>query len=95
MTKEEYVKNQKELEIEYSKSKEELMKEFVRSNDPYKIGDKVTDHIGTIIIESKKYDWGYTCPCAVYFGIELKKDGTPNKKMTKRNLWQSNILTNE
>ena len=88
-----YFQKVKDLESEHYKRKEDLMKEFVRANDPYKIGDKVTDHIGTIIIESKKYDWGFSSyPSAVYFGVELKKDGTPTKKMSKRNVWQSNVL---
>lgn len=88
-----YFQKVKDLESEHYKRKEELMKEFVRSNDPYGIGDKVTDHIGTILIESKSYDWGFNSfPGAVYFGVELKKDGTPNKKMSKRKVWQSNVL---
>ena len=88
-----YFQKVKDLESEHYKRKEDLMKEFVRANDPYKIGDKVTDHFGTIIIESKKYDWGFSSyPGAVYFGVELKKDGTPTKKLSKRNVWQSNVL---
>ena len=68
------------------------MEEFVKANNPYKIGDKVTDHIGTIIIEKIACNWGYSgVPCAVYFGVELNKDGKPNKRGNKRTAWQSNI----
>jgi hypothetical protein len=93
MNHEEYLQKLKELESEFENKKVKLMKDFVRANNPYKIGDKITDHIGTIIIEKLGFSWGYLKnPCATYSGIELKKDGTPNKKGTKRQVHQSNII---
>jgi len=92
MNHEEYLQKVKELESEFENKKVELMKEFVRVNNPYKIGDKVTDHIGSIIIEKMGFAWGYgNKPCATYTGIELKKDGTPTKKESRRQVWQSNV----
>ena len=69
------------------------MKDFVRANNPYKIGDKITDHIGTVIFEKMGFNWGYLDkPCAIYFGTELNKDGKPNKKGSKRQVYQTNIV---
>ena len=90
MNHEEYLQKIKELEREFENRKVELMKEFVRANNPYKIGDKVTDHIGSIIIEKIGFSLG-SKPCAIYTGLELKKDGTPTKRQTRRRVWQSNI----
>lgn len=91
MTLEEYNQALKQLEYNHQVSKSKLMRMFVDANNPYKPGDKVTDHIGTIIIENMGYYWGFTKPCAYYEGIELKKDGTPKKRESRRTVYQSNI----
>ena len=93
MNHEEYLQKVKELESEFENRKVELMKDFVGANNPYKIGDKVTDHIGSIIIEKMGFAWGYSGgkPCATYTGLELKKDGNPTKKESRRKVWQSNV----
>lgn len=94
MKKEDYENKKKELEKEYETKKSVLMREFVDSNNPYKIGDIVTDHIGSVRIERIKYTWGYynVPPGAVYYGIELLKNGTPNKRGTMRDVYQSNLI---
>lgn len=93
MTYEEYLQKEEELMKELVDKKRELMKEYVDSNNPYEVGDKVTDHIGTIIIESMGYSNGFNDkPCAIYFGIELNKNSTPNKKTKKRQVWQVNLI---
>ncbi len=92
MNYEEYLQKEKNLTIEFENNKTELMKEFIRANNPYKAGDIVTDHIGSIMIERMSFSWGgWGRPCAVYHGIELKKDGTPTKKGSRREVYQSNI----
>ena len=91
MNHEEYLQKIKKLEREFENRKLELIKEFVRANNPYKIGDKVTDRIGSIIIENIGIEWYGSKPCAIYTGLELKKDGTPTKRQTRRRVWQSNI----
>ena len=94
MNYEEYLQKVKELESDFENKKTELMKEFIRANNPYKIGDKVTDHIGSIIIEKMGFACAYNFkPCATYTGLELKKDGTPTKKGSRRQVWQSNLLS--
>lgn len=94
MNFEEYKQKLKELKNEFNQKEFDLAKEFVAANNPYKIGDKVTDHIGTIIVEKVGLSWDISGnPGARYFGVELNKDGTPNKKGKKRMVWQSNLIS--
>ena len=83
----------RELEQEFELKKKKAMTQPRDANNPYKVGDKFTDQIGTILIESIYYQFniGLFGPlCCVYFGPELKKDGTPKKNGNKRKAWQSN-----
>lgn len=93
MTKQELDDKLKELEQKYELNKREIIKQFCDANNTYKIGDKFTDHIGTIKIEKIRYSILLNGnPTCVYFGTELKKDGTPKKSNTKRSAWQSNDI---
>lgn len=93
MSKQELEHKLKELQQEYDLKKKEVMKKFCYANNPYKIGDKFTDHIGTISIEKIGYSLTSTgIPCCNYYGAELKKDGTPKKNNNKRIAWQSNDI---
>jgi hypothetical protein len=88
----EYEDKLKELKVEFEQKKERLIKEYVDANNPYTIGDKVTDHANSIIIEKIKYHISLTgIPCAVYYGAELKKDGTPKKNGNKMYVYQCNL----
>lgn len=96
MNKEEFDKKLKEIDIEYQLNKKEVIKEFCNANNPYKIGDKFTDHIGSIIIERIGYLYSLTSiPSCSYTGIELKKDGTPKKGNIKRRAYQCNDIINQ
>ncbi len=79
---EEYRKGLKEIDNEIEERRRRLAVLFAQENNPYQVGDIVTDHIGSLKIESIKYSRnGYNeLPCCIYFGIELKKDGTPMKR---------------
>lgn len=87
----EYKEKLAELEKVQKLERAELMKSYVKANNPYKIGDIVSDHCTTIKIESMGFDWGYYNPCATYFGVEINKDGKPNKRGNKSRVYQSNI----
>lgn len=94
MNKQELEHKLKELQKECDLKQKEVMKQFCDANNPYKVGDKFTDHIGTIIIEKIRYSYTVTgTPSCIYFGTELKKDGTPKKNNDKRNAWQSNDVS--
>ena len=93
MTKPEFEQIIKNLSEEFNLKKKQAIEDFCIANNPYKIGDVFTDQIGSIIIEKIQYAYSLTeTPCCVYFGTELKKDGTPKKNNTKRNAWQSNSV---
>ena len=91
--KENYEKELKALEQEFELRKRNLIKLYTQKNSPYKVGDIVKDHIGSIIIEKIKYgtEYGTGFPRCSYFGLELKKDLTPRKDGSKRWVYKSNI----
>jgi hypothetical protein len=96
MERKELEEKENELKLEYESKLKELKKQFAFLNNPYKIGDIFTDHIGCIKIETIKASFGlhnsYSLPSCVYFGVELKKDMTPKKNNPKRQAWQSNDI---
>jgi len=97
MTKEEYFKQRKDLRLNLDTAELELAKKYAIANNPYKVGDRVTDHIGTIEIE--KMTLSFTSrndvPCLTYYGSIVNKDGSFRKNGERRNVWQSNIISHE
>ena len=90
MTKEELTKTLDSLDKDYKDRRELIIKDYCLSNNPYKIGDVFTDHIGSIRIENiypAKSSGGY---CCVFNGVILRKDGSAAKKIERRDAWQSN-----
>jgi hypothetical protein len=93
MTQEEYKSKLNDINKDYELKLKSLDKDYAFSNNPFKIGDIVTDHIGSIKIEEiKAYLSRFPYPCCVYFGIEYTKKGKPNKRGNRRSIYQSNIL---
>lgn len=93
MTQKEYKERMISIERECARKKKDLNIEYAMSNNPYKVGDVVEDHIGKLkiertVIDSKPWD----LPSCIYYGVELKKDGTPCKRQTNRAVYQDNIL---
>lgn len=94
MTLKDYKNKKRDIERQAGKDKTALLIDFVDINNPYKIGDIVTDHIGSIRYDKLKYTTtgcDYV-PTPIYSGIELKKDGTPKKRIIVRDVYGSNIL---
>lgn len=81
----------KEAKREFENKRSILMKEYALANNPYKEGDVFTDHIGSIKIDTIRVALG-DIPCCVYYGVELKKDGTPVKSGKTRDAYQSNDI---
>jgi hypothetical protein len=96
MTKETLDKQLAQLLADYEQQKKELIKAYCIANNPYKVGDVFTDRIGSIKIQVIKYSAGGIVggPCCVYFGPELKKDGTPKKNGAVRCAYQINEVKN-
>jgi hypothetical protein len=92
MTKETLDNQLAQLLADYEQQKKELIKSYCIANNPYKVGDVFTDHMGSIKIESITFS--IRSMCCVYFGPELKKDGTIKKSWTMRSAWQSNEVKN-
>lgn len=92
MTKEEYKENAKELYNEYQKNLRLLNIKCAMENNDVKVGDKFTDHIGTIPVESIGMYVNHlsSLPLCKYHGLVLKKDGTPTKKNERRDAYQEN-----
>jgi hypothetical protein len=69
-----------------------VRKEYVDSNNPYKIGDIIQDSETKIQIELMQHHLGIEKPCMVYMGIRLKKDNTPFKSGERAEIFQRNII---
>ena len=90
MTYDEYKEKLEELESDFDGVKKRLAINYAIANNPHKIGDVVRDHMGSITVE--RIIWSISSPpCAVYDGVMLKADGTPNVNGTRRKVWQSNL----
>ena len=84
------------LLADFEQSRKELIKRYCIANNPYKVGDVFTDHFGSIKIEEIKYTAGtiISGPGCVYFGLELKKNGTPKISGARRKAYQSKEVKN-
>jgi len=72
--------------------------QYAHANNPYKIGDVFTDHIGSIEI-TQFSKWSHIglsiIPCMVYEGYILTAKGERRKDLQKRSAWQSNDIKNK
>jgi hypothetical protein len=91
MIVQEYISRKNILIKEHDKKMKELNKEYALSNNTVKIGDIVTDHIGSVKVE-KILLWGSIEPSCVYRGIEYTKAGKPYKKGSERDVFQINLI---
>ena len=105
MTEQEYLEKSDKLKQDYSKEinllesklKEKislLAHEFVFSNNPYKIGDIITDEFSIIKIQKFKYcvgSKGYL-PNICFIGIKLTKKLTIKKSGEIGRIWNSNVV---
>ena len=91
MTKEQYYEKLKAIEIEYEAMKKVLYMEYAFANNPYKVGDFITDHVSTIQIEKIQAFKSYDLPSCVYTGTQYNKDGKVSKKQDHTKIYQNNI----
>lgn len=70
-----------------------LRREYAFSTTPYTVGDIVTDHIGSIIVERMSTVVGRNgVPQVLFNGPEFTKNGVIRKDGRKRTIWQENLL---
>ena len=97
MNKEEFNEKINEAKTKYNKEYRELCKEYALSNNPYKIGQVVSDNKNTIEIKEIKvihsFMSGY--PSCFYTGPLLEKDGKPYKNGAWETIYQTNINKRE
>lgn len=91
MTKEQYETQLKIAKTSYDLSVKAAQKVYAFSNNFYAKGDKVTDHIGSIIIESIGVYYSKDNPYCLYTGRNLLKSGQVSKREPMRTIHQCNI----
>lgn len=94
MTKEEYIERKNKLEEDYQKAYKKLAYEYAIANSPYKVGDIVTDFVGSLKIEKVKvstFVMDKNLPYCVYYGTDVNKNGSLAKRNSGRGVIQSNI----
>ena len=57
----------------------ELRKQYAIEHNPVNVGDIVTDHYHTIMVEEMRV-YGHPVPYICYYGTELTKKGEPKKR---------------
>jgi hypothetical protein len=95
MTKEEFEINKDILYSEYQRKGISLMKEYIKANNPVKIGDIVADYATSIKVERITNYLSNSEPCAIYLGIELTKKGLPKKAGTIAKIYQCNMESHQ
>ncbi len=81
MNKEEYLAEKKALEERFNKEKIELEERFAASYNPVKIGDTVTDHYKSVVVEKIILTYDYDgLPTVSLRGVRVTKDGKAMKR---------------
>lgn len=93
MTKEEYIKALEVLRKTAKLKEKQLHNEFALSNSSVKVGDIVTDHIGSVRVQAitTTIPLCSPLPCCVYLGEVLNKNGKESKRKQSREVYQCNI----
>lgn len=91
MTKEQYEIAKQKLATDYEDAKNKLITQYCLANNPHKLGDVITDNVGSIRITAIGIYMSYSDPCCFYKGIQLKKDGSNSKRQEHTKIYQSNI----
>lgn len=93
MTQEDFKRRLEDINAKCEQEKRHLYSQYAHENSTVMVDDIVEDHIGygrvlkmkTTFAAFDKY------PSLIYECIEVKKDGTPKKIVTYRNVYQVNV----
>lgn len=91
MNKDELKQKLTALEKQYELDRKEIFKQYAYANNPYKIGDIISDHNTTIEIKSIGVYISYGESSCIYKGTQLNKDGKVNKRQDNTTIYQINI----
>lgn len=90
MNIDEFNNKKNDLVREHNEKLIKLQSEYAFSNSTVKIGDMVTDYIGTVKVENI-LTWRSDIPSCVYRGMEYTKAGKPFKHGGTRDVYQVNL----
>lgn len=85
MNKEDLRKQIDQLQNKFNEDRKQILRAYCDANNPYKIDEIFTDHMGSIIVESMQYHYG-TIPECIYYGTILKKMELPEQMVQKEML---------
>lgn len=93
MTQKDFKTKLAEINAKYEQEKKSLYLQYAYESSTVLIGDIVEDHIGCGRVLKMKATFASfdKYPSLIYECIELKKDGTPKKKETFRQVYQVNV----
>lgn len=92
MKLEEYKDKLIQIKRKYDKEMEQLQEEYALSNNPYKVGDIIEDHVGRIEIQGIGILYE-SVPSCRYYGPEVRKaDNAIKKSGSKRYVYQCNVI---
>lgn len=70
-----------------------IQHQYAIENNPINIGDIITDHIGSIKVETIRVCHNTKYPTCIYNGFVVTKNGSISKRQTKRDVYQINIIS--
>lgn len=93
MTQEEFKTRLADINAKYEQEKRHLYSQYAYENSTVEVGDIVEDHIGCGRVLKMKATFASfdKYPSLIYECIEVKKDGTPKKIVTYRQVYQVNV----
>lgn len=93
MTQEDFKTRMAEINAKYEQEKRYLYSQYAHENSTVEVDDIVEDHIGCGRVLKMKTTFAAfdKYPSLIYVCLEVKKDGTPKKKETYREVYQANV----
>ena len=93
MTQEDFKTKLAEINAKCELEKRHLYSQYAHENSTVEVDDIVEDHIGCGRVLKMKTTFAAfdKYPSLVYVCMEVKKDGTPKKKETFREVYQVNV----
>jgi hypothetical protein len=90
----EYYNELEKLRNDYNVSVDNIKIKYALSNNTIKVGDIITDHVGSIKVSEINVatPFGSKLPCCLYNGVEYTIKGEPKKNGGVRDVWQCNLV---
>lgn len=93
MTTEEMRQKLAVITEKYDADKKAIIRQYLNDNNQFKVGDIIKDNTNTIKITHWKYRLWESSPELLYFGTELKKDGTPIKRQSGVAIFKERVIS--